>query len=236
MTKQAPQINLVVGTRLGRDEFFASSLLGRTLVRQASLTRVHLFLENSRGLPAIYNEAIRAGGVNKNQIYVFAHDDIMIADLFWEERIIAALDEFDVVGVAGTTIRHSKQPSWIFKSFDPSTNMLAREDLANLSGCVGHGETYPPRNVSRYGPVPQRVQLLDGVLLAVRGAVLKEHGLSFDERFDFHFYDLDFCRQAGAHGLTCGTVAVSLVHKSGGNFGSEAWRSGYEKYIEKWGD
>lgn len=234
MTEQAPQINLVVGTRLTRDEFLSSSLLGRTLIRQASLTKVHLFLENSRGLPAIYNEAVRVSGIHENQIFVFAHDDIMIVDLFWEERIIAALNDFDVVGVSGTTIRHPKQPSWIFKSFDPSTNMLAREDPANLSGCVGHGETYPPRNVSRYGPVPRQVKLLDGVFLAVKATALADQELSFDERFDFHFYDMDFCRQAEVLGLKCGTVDLSLVHKSGGNFGSPSWRTGYEKYLKKW--
>jgi GT2 family glycosyltransferase len=114
--------------------------------------------------------------------------------------------------------------------------MLAREDLSNLSGRVGHGDSFPPKNISRYGPVPLQVKLLDGVMLCVKGKTLLEHALRFDEQFDFHFYDLDFCRQVEQLGLKCGTVDVSLVHKSGGNFGSGAWMMGYQKYLAKWGD
>jgi len=236
MTDKLPGVTLVVGTRLSKDQFFRQSLLAKTLIRNPASTRLHLFSDNRRGLPAIYNEALHANDAGPDQIFVFAHDDIMICDLFWEDRIAQGLEKFDILGVAGTKIRRPHQPSWIFQSIDFEKNLLMREDLSNLSGRVGHGEGYPPKNVSRYGPVPQQVQLLDGVMLCVRASVLSASGLQFDERFDFHFYDLDFCREAEVRGLKCGTVDISLVHKSGGNFGSDAWRAGYQKYIAKWTD
>lgn len=235
MSDNASGVTLVVGTRFGKDDFFEQSLLAKTLVRNPATTRLQLFLDNRRGLPQIYNEAIAGNDAGEDQIFVFAHDDIMICDLFWENRIAKGLDNFDILGVAGTKVRHSGQPSWIFKSIDLDENLLTREDLSNLSGRVGHGDGYPPKNVSRYGDVPQQVKLLDGVLLCVRASTLNASRLRFDERFDFHFYDLDFCREAEARGLKCGTVDVSLVHRSGGNFGSTAWLSGYDKYIAKWG-
>jgi len=43
--------------------------------------------------------------------------------------------------------------------------------------------------------------------------------LGFDERFGFHFYDLDLCRQAEQRGIRTGTWPISVVHESGGNFG-----------------
>ena len=33
-----------------------------------------------------------------------------------------------------------------------------------------------------------------------------------------------------------GTWPISVIHESGGNFGSEGWSQGYKKYIEKWID
>lgn len=33
-----------------------------------------------------------------------------------------------------------------------------------------------------------------------------------------------------------GTWSISVVHESGGNFASPAWRAGYERYLAKWGD
>jgi GT2 family glycosyltransferase len=104
----------------------------------------------------------------------------------------------------------------------------------NLSGMVAHGTTFPPQQLSSYGPAGQQVKMLDGVLLAARSKVLQSRKLQFDERFDFHFYDLDFCRQAEAAGVSMGTWTVSAIHESIGAFGSPPWRAGYEKYLEKW--
>jgi hypothetical protein len=78
------------------------------------------------------------------------------------------------------------------------------------------------------------VKLLDGVLLAAHSETLISKNLRFDERFDFHFYDLDFCRQAEAKHLRLGTWPLSLIHESAGQFGSPAWREAYAKYLDKW--
>ena len=77
---------------------------------------------------------------------------------------------------------------------------------------------------------------MDGVLLAVRSSVLRKHGLRFDERFQFHFYDLDFCRQAEQLGVSMGTWPIAVIYESGGDFGSAGWRSGLAAYVDKWGE
>jgi GT2 family glycosyltransferase len=66
--------------------------------------------------------------------------------------------------------------------------------------------------------VPAACEILDDVLLAIRKSVLMEHDLRFDMRFDFHFYDLDFCREARESGLTLGTWPIAITHQSGGAF------------------
>ena len=111
--------------------------------------------------------------------------------------------------------------------------MRLGDKAENLSGRVGHGEGYPAR-VSRYGPTPQRCLLMDGVFLAVRRRVLRQRGLRFDERFHFHFYDLEFCRRAEQLGVSMGTWPISAIHQSGGDFGSARWRSVLAAYFQKW--
>ncbi len=82
----------------------------------------------------------------------------------------------------------------------------------------------------------KEVKLLDGVLLIARSSTLLDHDLRFDPTFSFHFYDLDFCRQAELKGVKMGTWSISVIHESHGNFQSEAWRQAYSRYLAKYGD
>jgi len=78
--------------------------------------------------------------------------------------------------------------------------------------------------------------LLDGVLLTVCKRTFTQHNIRFDEQFKFHFYDMDICRQFERAGLRMGTYSVSVIHQSGGNFGTPEWAAGYKDYLKKWGE
>jgi len=223
-------IDLVCATRLSADEFWGRGALGLSLRRMAHDGRLkpHVFFENRRGLPALYNERIAAP--DASPVLVFIHDDVWLDDFFFFEHVLAALNAFDVVGVAGNKRRAPGQPSWAFP-----TTAFAWDDRANLSGAVAHGQG-PFGQISAFGPVPAACELLDGVLLAARRDVLRERQVGFDERFNFHFYDMDFCRSARAAGLRLGTWPVAVTHQSEGGFGSNGWIESYKAYIAKWGD
>jgi GT2 family glycosyltransferase len=120
-------------------------------------------------------------------------------------------------------------PAWLFTD----TDMTRDEEY--LSGVVGHGTGFPPEDITVFGPPFQEVKLLDGVMLIARSETLLSKGISFDERFDFHFYDMDFCRQAELQNLRMGTWSISVIHESAGAFGSPAWHAAYRRYLEKWG-
>ena len=224
-------IRLVCATRQpDRDSFFSKTSLGRSMAYGYSKRpkmSMSLYLDNKKGLPWAYNLAIDREG-NSEQILVFLHDDLQLIDFFWADELRVALDHFDVVGLAGNRRRTKRQPSWAFVD-----ERMRWDEAENLSGRVGHGEGYLAR-VSRYGPTPQRCLLMDGVFLAVRRRVLRQRGLQFDERFHFHFYDLDFCRRAEQLGVSKGTWPISVIHQSGGDFGSARWRSGLAAYFQKW--
>jgi hypothetical protein len=57
----------------------------------------------------------------------------------------------------------------------------------------------------------------------------------FDEQFDFHFYDLDFCLTAREAGLTIGTEAVWVIHEGLGEWDVPEWHANEERFMKKWG-
>jgi GT2 family glycosyltransferase len=109
------------------------------------------------------------------------------------------------------------------------------DDKANLSGRMAFGN-YPFGTVWIYGDTPAPCELLDGVLLAARKDTLRQRGLRFDPAFDFHFYDLDFCRSARTAGASLGTWPICLTHQSGGNFDGPDWKRLLDTYRAKWPD
>jgi hypothetical protein len=74
------------------------------------------------------------------------------------------------------------------------------------------------------------------VMMAVRSETLIDKDLRFDPRFKFHFYDMDFCRQAELRNVRMGTWAISLVHGSAGKLGVDSWRAAYHDYLIKYGE
>lgn len=188
----------------------------------------HVSFENHRGLPDIFNARILAP--DSHDLLVFVHDDVWITDFFLADRVAEGLDRYDVIGVAGNRRRVPYQPAWAF-----TDNRFTWDDRGNLSGSVAHG-TNPFGPISFFGAAPADCEMLDGVFLAARKSLLRANGVLFDPCFDFHFYDMDFCRSARQKGLRLGTWPICLTHQSGGAFGSEKWIEKYRAYLAKWGD
>jgi hypothetical protein len=224
------KFRFVCATRSTIEGFQLDAALGRTLdLYRYPMTEVRLFPNNKAGLPQLYNQAIREASSDP-AILIFIHDDVFLCDFFWQQHLLDGLGRFDILGLAGNRRRVPLQPAWPF--IDAA---LTNDDEANLSGIIAHGTGFPPEILSRYGPPGYECKLLDGVMLAAHSEKLIANGVNFDERFDFHHYDLDFCRQAEARGLKMGTCAVSAIHESHGAYDSDSWRRSYQKYCEKWG-
>lgn len=230
------KIRIVCASRKSREEFPIHTALGQSLtLRVPPAVEVRLFPSNSRGLPQLYNTAIEESRADP-AILLFVHDDVYLGDAFWADRLREALSRFDVVGIAGNRRRSARQPSWYFSAIDLAADVFTHDSLENLSGTICHGHGGVPERIDRFGPSAQDVKLLDGVFMAARSATLGNKSLRFDDRFEFHFYDMDFCRQAERAGLTLGTWPISITHGSTGSFAGDAWHRGYERYIEKWGE
>ena len=221
-------IEIVSATRLSESDFWERAALGRSLKRLSHESRLvpRVAFANRRGLPEVYNERIAAP--DGADILAFVHDDVWIDDYFLADRVVEGLEEYDVIGVAGNRRRVRNQPAWPW--IDAEFN---RDDWRNLSGSVAHGPD-PCGQVTFFGAAPAQCELLDGVFLAASKSRLVASSVRFDPTFDFHFYDMDFCRSARQRGLRLGTWPICLTHQSVGAFRTAPWREKYELYLEKW--
>jgi hypothetical protein len=222
-------ITIVSASRHGESDFFLKSALGRSLSNTYSNfpLKKKLYFNNARPLPICYNDAI-SSTIDAQEILVFLHDDVSIVDFFWIDKIFWGFQHFDLLGLAGNKRRVPGQPAWAFLD-----EKFTWDHPSNLSGAVGHGRQFPCQ-LSIYGPPGQACKLMDGVFLATKKGLLETNNIRFDEMFDFHFYDLDFCRQIEKQNLRMGTIPLSAIHESPGNFGTPQWRKNYEKYLLKW--
>lgn len=223
-------IHVVCATRLDEEQFWSQSALGQSLLdfRSTPDLHFHIHFKNSAGLPSLYNQYITHHF--RKDILLFIHDDVWFDTNDWQQSIRQGLAKFDVIGVAGNRRLAPEQPAWAFHSLNASGFQW---DWSNLSGAVAHGINRSG-HVQHYGLFPAECRALDGVLLAVRAHLLIASRTKFDERFSFHFYDLDFCRTASMNGLILGTWGIPITHQSGGNFGSESWLDSYKSYLQKW--
>jgi Glycosyltransferase like family len=219
----------VTATRWTQAEFDEHAPLGRSLaaVYQVSPLELRVFANNTRALALNYNAVIDAAA--PDDVLVFVHDDVVVDDWMLGWRLQEALLHFDVVGVAGNRRQQPEQTAWLML---PHTSQW---DAAYLSGAIMHGST-SNKVLTFFGSTPAKVALLDGVLLAARAGRLQTQGVRFDPQFDFHLYDLDFCRSAQAAGLSLGTWPLAITHASGGgSYFSPDWQRNADAYLKKWG-
>jgi hypothetical protein len=234
--KTSPELLIVSASRVSPSQFYESTALGRSvqrLRRHGVKLRLHVRCDNKDPLASAYNQAITPD--RANAIVIFAHDDIELHDWHLSERLDQALQRFDVIGVAGNRYDRAGQPGWAFPNrkgtWAPSSELL---------GCIGHdtlqhsGPGRKMRILSRYGRPCGDAALLDGVFLAVRMQQLLQSGCRFDPALPFHYYDLDFCRQARLLDLKLGVWPIAITHMSGGNYDDASWSDIGKHYHAKW--
>ena len=217
-------LRLISASRLDAQAFAAESLLGQSLQHpaHADLPRT-IHTCNTRGLPELYNEAL---GNCSEEILLFCHDDLALPPELLEPVLAPQLAPFAIAGLAGNS-RDCNHLAWHLR---PNGGGW---DYPYLRGAISTGHLNSHRK-DVFGLTNTPVQLIDGVLIAVRRQQLVDHGVGFDPCFRFHFYDFDLCRSARNQGLSIGVVRLDCIHASGGDFGSATWREEAARFCEKW--
>lgn len=184
--------------------------------------------KNTEGLAKIYNKAIK-DPENYNKILLFVHDDCVIEDAFLVEKLNEALEQFDIIGLAGMKAPINLKPPCLWHLMG---------DRTNGSGSVGHFDKEGvTRWMTTFGPAPQRVILLDGVFIAINTKKIFDKQLFFDEQnpAKFHFYDLNLSLDANKRGLKLSTWPIWVTHRSHGlEKPTEDWLKGQDYFLQKY--
>jgi hypothetical protein len=184
------------------------------------------YFNNKQKLSKQYNETIKRL-VNEDCILVLAHDDVVITDKDWINKLHIGLQEYDVVGLAGTSEATIRQPClWHL--------MSARE---KLTGTVNHVNFADNSTFTTHFGKPGRALILDGLFLAFNPKKIAKQGIEFDETNPCiaHFYDIDFSLTCNKHQLTMGTINIQATHSSPGlkSF-SKDWLEGQDWFLNKY--
>lgn len=181
---------------------------------------VLMFTNNGEmSLTQIYNIGLNQA---KNDIIVFAHDDIEILSKCWGKKLIDHYQKTDygILGVAGTRTLDKTGVWWSVKE--------------SMYGNVTHTDGFKSW-VSEYsfnfGNRIKDVVVVDGVFFSCKKSVIKKQ---FDECYDgFHFYDISFCFDNFINDVKVGVMFdISIKHKSVGDV-NDKWNENRIKFINK---
>lgn len=167
-------------------------------------------IHDARSLAEAYNRGIaRASG----DILIFSHDDILILDPAFAEKIAQRMEEYDLLGFVGTDKLITA--TW-FGAGQP-----------HLHGVVAHGKPGAPQlSLNVYGvhhwPVAGNIQAMDGFCMVTTRATAQAVGFDAQTFDGFHLYDLDFSYSAFLAGHRLGICCdIPIIHESTGNFGHQ---------------
>ena len=181
-------------------------------------------IHDAKSLCEGYNRGIKK---SVGDILIFSHDDIEILSLNFVTLLKAHLENFDMVGVAGTD--KVVGGGWI------------NAGMPHLYGQVAspHGAGYQVA-LFDYGRIAHQgkvaadgIKMLDGLFFAARRSVVQK--VLFDElNFDgFHGYDVDFTYSAFLAGFSLAVCNdIALVHNSGGSY-DEVFQKYKQRFLIK---
>lgn len=221
MSETSNNYHFIVATPKSREDFEKKSQMAFFLDKITTIKNTHynIIFDNKEGLPKIYNQFLTEKYKDKKLIFV--HDDVIIDDLFWEEKLTIAFEKYDIVGLAGSKKCNlsSSAPAWHL--------MCNREDMV---GEVAHSKDKKSWTTV-FGPTDSRALILDGLFIAVNVKRLLETNTKFDENFTFHHYDISFCLRANQNKLKMGVCPIKVTHFGlGDSMMSSEWNESAEKF------
>ena len=171
------------------------------------LDKTHFITENITGLGKAYNKFLFDHPEYDH--VVFVHDDVSIEDNLIFEKLQAEHTYYDIIGVAGGINPKITAPAlW---------HLMCGGFGPNLRGFAGH---YLPNDertmITNFGPSPDRVAIIDGVLMSINVNSIRKVKWKFNENYMFHHYDISSCLDANELKLKIGVAPIYINHASPG--------------------
>lgn len=189
----------------------------------SGVTHEIIGIHDARSLCEGYNRGIRQ---SKGDILIFSHDDIEIVTPDFAARLLSYLDQYDLIGIAGTT--RLMGPAWIYAGWPHVHGQVGF--INSLTGQL-MVQGYDMR-----GKCSPNAQAMDGVFLAARREVAERIGFDQSTFDGWHLYDVDFTFSAylaGYRTAICHDLCV--IHDSRGEWG-EDWQHYARAFMTKHGD
>jgi hypothetical protein len=191
-----------------------------------------IYTDNAKGLSEVYNEAIEKFK-DEFDILIFAHDDLLISDLFFFDKLESAftINKYDVLGIAGTNNLSLSKPA-----IPEAPTGWHNSDRKGWSGFVEHPTKNDNTdfNTNNFGPTPREVVTIDGLFIGIRTSAITNK-IRFDEQFKWDFYDLDFCLNCHKEKLKIGVQGIYCRHNSHGEGYLESkYRKTEKDFLKKW--
>jgi GT2 family glycosyltransferase len=190
-------------------------------------------LENTTSLSDVYQDVLD----NTEADYVILmHDDLEIHDHFLFKKLLAAHEQFDIVGLAGATSQNyntDKPLAWhICMKKQTDGRGFVSHNIPKGTG--GYPESYI--NSAYFGPTPSPVVFIDGLFMSFKVSSLKKGVDVFDREFTFHHYDLALACKAYEQNLKIGVWPIFAIHHSMGEFiDNENWQENAKRFKKKYG-
>lgn len=181
-------------------------------------------IHDAKSLCEGYNRGIRESA---GDFLIFSHDDIEILSPDFLTRLKIHLNNFDVVGLAGTDM--VVDGCWLSAGVPYLYGQVADQDEAGyVVSFYDFGNAVHQGKVATNG-----MQMLDGLFFAMRGSVVRQ--VLFDEQnFDgFHGYDADFTYSAFLAGFSLAVCTdLAVIHYSNRSFDS-AFQYYNQRFVAK---
>lgn len=215
------RIIFVTATKGSGTELFLKRPFGFFLEKTGWDKRTEIIENNTEGLSKVYNRFLTEE--YRNKFVIFVHDDVLITDLFFEEKVLFAFEKYDIIGLAGSKSCNlsSEHPAW--------HTMAPREDHVGEVAHTSQGKVW----TSVFGPTESRALILDGLFIGVNVSAALEKGLTFDENFEFHHYDIAFSLRANQKKIKAGVFPLCVIHYGlGDSMNTDEWRESAKKFKE----
>jgi hypothetical protein len=190
--------------------------------------KLDMVWNNKEGLSAVYNRKIREYAGSGVEFLVFVHDDVYIDDLKLYDKLRQAYYGlgFKIIGVAGATSLNV--------SFPTLWHLMAERKYQR--GFVHHGAGGAQTKVTSFGPTPSEVLIMDGLFIAVHLPSIAESGWGFNEKFEFHHYDVSSCLDAFVAGIKMGVYPIHLIHLSHGldSVSDKTWQESSDRFLAQY--
>jgi len=176
-------------------------------------------IHDARSMTEGYNRALQRA---RGDIVIFSHDDILILDLDFAQKISNRLREFDILGFAGAS--RVVADKWWSAGYPWLSGAVAMVYQGALHFNFWNPEPWP---------VVDGIQCIDGLCMIARRDVAE--AIAFDEAtFDgFHLYDLDFSFSAFQAEKKLGVCCdIPIIHASVGNYDQKYAHYG-RRFLEK---